>query len=383
MSYEAREGIDYIVDLYAVAGVEASADASEIKKAITKRLSEWHPDRLTGLAPEIQARGEHMARLLNKARGILSVSEKRAEYDGILSEWTGPVSQTGDPVITISRKVQAEMAMRPIKEVEAIFTDYDQRVDTLAVFSDSRIDLFERMIESSGEDAPVELREQYEAALLEKDRNLSLKEVQRDELLGVESAEDRQYRVSLDYSATVSGDIEVAREVRTEELRAIAAGRVAVRLAILSGEEVPASTELVDPNSLQLPEYFNKYAEEIEKIAQERQGVTEKRLANFQPTYPEIELQAEAKDRVIVGIIDGEDDSASKWFTFVYDGANNAVNAEQTSREIEQLLSTGQYGAVIDAGFNVLTFSTMQHINPRDLLNEALEKYVAKFYPES
>jgi hypothetical protein len=39
MSYEAQEGIDYIVDFYAVAGVEPDADSSDINKAINKQLS--------------------------------------------------------------------------------------------------------------------------------------------------------------------------------------------------------------------------------------------------------------------------------------------------------------------------------------------------------
>ena len=51
MAYEPREGVDYVIDLYALAGVEAQAEPDELKRAINQRMVEYHPDRLQGLAP--------------------------------------------------------------------------------------------------------------------------------------------------------------------------------------------------------------------------------------------------------------------------------------------------------------------------------------------
>ncbi|MDB5186162.1 MAG: hypothetical protein JWL85_685, partial [Candidatus Saccharibacteria bacterium] len=97
MSYEPKEGVDYIVDMYAIAGVAQEATPEELKRSLNERTREYHPDRLQGVAPEFRSKGERMAILLNKARHILLDSERRAEYDEILGAWDGPLSTDGIP----------------------------------------------------------------------------------------------------------------------------------------------------------------------------------------------------------------------------------------------------------------------------------------------
>lgn len=379
MSYEPREGIDYIVDFYAVAGVELEADPSDINKAINKQMAQYHPDRLSGLAPEIQARGERISRLLNKARGILVDPEKRSQYDEIRTGWTGPLSKTGDPVITISRAVQAEMAMKSSEEVEQSFTDGDEQVDRLASYSQSRLDFLEKMMKVAGDNVPDDLRQQYEEALLEYDRNLSIKEAQRGDLLGLADLSSHGYRASLSYGEDKVLEIEAAKEVQLEELRAIAMGKTTRKLELLSGEVKEPSAELVDLTTIQLPDYFGVVAEQVKSIAERRQTVAEKRLNNYQPIYPEAELQVEAKTFAAFGFT-GE--SKTTWFSFSPDLDKGLFDAIATPDNIMALLQAGDYKAVIEKDFNVALLPVLEQLELMDLLNEGINKYVNKYYPD-
>ena len=379
MSYEPREGIDYIVDFYALAGVEPEAESSDINKAINKQLSQYHPDRMSGLAPEIQARGERMSRLLNKARGILVPIEKRTQYDEIRTGWTGPLSKTGDPVITIGRAVQAEMAMKSNEEVEQSFAGGDEQVDRLASYSQSRLDFLEKMMEVAGDNVPDDLRQQYEEALLEYDRNLSIKEAQRGDVLGLADLSNNGYRASLSYSEDKVLEIEAAKEVQLEELRAIAMGKTARKLELLSGEVAESLTELVDLTTIQLPGYFDTIAEQVKGIAEKRQTLAEKRLDNYQPTYPEAELQTEPKSYAAFGFV-GE--SKTTWFSFSPDLDKGSFGQIATPEDVMQLLQAGDYKAVIEKGFNVALLPVLEQLELMDLLNEGINKYVNTYYPD-
>jgi len=379
MSYEPREGIDYIVDFYALAGVEPEMESTEINKAINKQLSQYHPDRMSGLAPEIQARGERMSRLLNKARGILVAPEKRSQYDEIRTGWTGSFSKTGDPVITIGRAVRAEMAMKSTEEIEESFAHDDERVDKLANYSQTRLDFLEKMMVTAGDNVPDDLRQQYEEALLEYDRNLSIKEAQRSDLLGLANLSNRGYRASLSYGEEKVLEIEAAKEVQIEELRAIAMSKTARKLELLSGEVTEPSTELVDLTTIQLPGYFDTVAEQVKGIAEKRQTVTEKRLDNYHPTYPDAELQTEPKSFAAFGFID---DDKTTWFSFSPDLDKGSFDAIATPDDVMALLQSGDYKAVISKDFNVALLPVLEQLELMDLLNEGINKYVNKFYPD-
>ena len=380
MSYGPQEGIDYIVDFYAVVGVDSEADSSDINKAINRQLAQYHPDRLTGLAAEFRAKGERMARLLNKARGILINPDKRSQYDEIRTGWTGPLSKTGDPAITVTRAMQAEMAMKSTGEVEEEFITGDKRVDTLANYSQSRLDFLERMMEAAGDNVPDDLRQQYEEALLEYDRNLAIKEAQRGDLLGLTDLSKKQYNASLTYGEDVVLELEAAKVVQLRELRSIAIGKTARKLELLSGEVATPSTELVDLTTIQLPDYFDIVAEQVRTIATKRQEVVSKRLANFQPDYPELELQSEAKDFAIFCFVDGE---KFTWFTFAPNLDMGTFDSVDTPDEVLTLLQAKDYKAVIEKNFNVALLPVLEQVGLTDLLNEAINKYLDKFYPDA
>lgn len=382
MNYEPQEGIDYIVDFYAVAGVQRDAERDDINKAINKQLGQYHPDRLEGTAPEFKARGERMARILNKARGILTDDDKRQIYDVIFDDWDGPVSTTGDPAIRIQDAMRAEMSMRSTDEVLAAFFKSDKDADTFASSSQSRADLFEKMIEQAGDEVSDELREQYEATLLEIEQNLELKESQRTDLMGVVSPV-KYSRVTLGYGEELTLAIEQAKTTQLEVLQARALGGTAQKLAILSGDTNFKAANAVDVANVQLPTYFEPLAEQVTEIAEKRQSILEKRLANYVPSYPEAEAQQEAKDAVILGLGDKDaDHDTFRWFVFKPDFSRGSIDAVEMPSDVAEMIANADYRAVFDAGFNVVLFAPLEHIDLSTLLDEVINKYINKYYPD-
>jgi curved DNA-binding protein CbpA len=381
MSYEPREGIDYIVDLYAVAAVQRDAETADISKSINKQLSQYHPDRLQGVAPEFQARGEKMARILNKARNVLTKTENRQQYDAIISEWDGPVSTSGDPIMRIEDAIRADMSLKPADEVAAVFEKFDTNVDTLAKSSQIRADLFENMIQQYGGDVPVELREQYEATLLEIEQNLDVKETQRMELLGI-STPIKYSGVTLGYADQVNLAIERAKGEQLEILQARALGHTANKLALLSGEPATNSTDVVSDTAISLPTYYRPLAVQVAEIAEKRQSILEKRLANFIPEYPERASQLDAKPSVLFGLGKSDDESTGyNWFAFAPDFERESIDSIDIPDEVANKLASLDYKGVFEAGFNVVVYKPLEHVDVKTLLNEAINKYIDMHYP--
>jgi curved DNA-binding protein CbpA len=211
MTYKPQEGVDYIVDLYAVAGTERDAAEADIKTALNGRAMEYHPDRLEGLAPEFLEKGERIAKLLNRARGILLDTDKRFEYDGILSSWEGPLSTDGTPIISMSRIQEVKFRDESPEQVEMHFRAYQIAIRSHTGYSPNRLDFLEQMLEQSGDDVSEELRSEYEDALLQKDRALAIEEAERSKLLGMPEIEEQNYAATLNYGEETAVKIDEAR----------------------------------------------------------------------------------------------------------------------------------------------------------------------------
>jgi curved DNA-binding protein CbpA len=377
MEYEPKEGIDYLVDLYALAEIERTSDAEDVRHALNERAMEYHPDRLEGLAPEFRDKGELVAKLLNRARVILLDADRRAEYDEILSSWEGPISTSGIPIVTYSRMLETGLSDKSPEEIEAKFASDVQKIEGLTGYSPRRLSLIERLIENAGDNVPDDMREEYEDALLQKDHVLAVEEGLRSELLGLPDLADRQHRASLDYSAQTRQRIEEAKTSKLEYQKRLALGGVSTRLALLSGEASDdTSVVLSAPTTIGLPHYFEQQSARVTEIAEERESIIDKRLKNFEPTFPEAELQTEQRENLIIGM---ETDDGHIWFVMKFDIDTDNAAATELADEIKDLLNEGDYKTVIQKSYGVVLVKPMEHVDVMDLFGVAIGKYTNKF----
>ena len=102
--------------------------------------------------------------------------------------------------------------------------------------------------------------------------------------------------------------------------------------------------------TVELPHYFEDQAQKIKEIAETREEISEKRLANFRPTYPEADLQTEFKEDLAIGV------GGSLWLGANIDSNELHANIAGLPADIKDLLQSGDFKAVIERGYNVLTF---------------------------
>jgi curved DNA-binding protein CbpA len=376
INYEPREGVDYLVDLYQLAGVSPDADSQVIKKALNERALEYHPDRLEGMAPKFIEEGKTVTVLLNRARVILMDPDTREEYDELLSEWKGPVSVDGTPIISLDRYRELEMETKTPDEVEVSFAAIAEKVIQITGYSEDRLTFLESLMASGN--ISQELRSQYEAALLEKDAVLAVQESERAKLLGLPDRKDRDVS-TLEHSKDIEERLGLAKDKVLEEVRWRALGGVATQLALLSGDEVgiPHEVNEIVPANSELPHYFEEQAEKIREIAHQREAITDKRLENLQPVYPEEELQVEFQEKIILGIGSGED---FDWLSFEIDlGERQPAQMLELPEDIKDVLDSADYKKVISKSYAIITVPHMQNIGLVDLIGVTLGKYVNKF----
>lgn len=379
MTYIPREGVDYLVDLYQIAQVEQGAGAKDIERAINGRLKQYHPDRLEGLAPEFKEKGERMARLLNRAKVILTDADKRSEYDTLLQDWTGPLSSDGAPTATMDAYLRARFASMEPEELEASLAK--QRTDFASTVSHdpAQQSLLERLYQAMPSNSPdaAGLRQALDAALLAEDQVLTVDGDIRSKLLVLPT--DERHEASLDYVTTVRAAIEAAREKTAGEFRARALGGVSTRLALLAGESAPEpAANALAITTDGLPHYFEAQAEAVTAIAAKRQEILQRRLDLFEPEYPIQELQTEAKPNFAIGLTG----DFSYWFGFHFDAAARQLTSFELPDDIKTLLAQGLYPETYSQGYNLLTIKPQDHIPLELLLEEAYNKHVRAFFPQ-
>lgn len=62
---------------YRVLGVEDSASETEVEQAYRRLIAQYHPDRLSGAAPELRAQAEKKAREINAAYDQIKSRRRR------------------------------------------------------------------------------------------------------------------------------------------------------------------------------------------------------------------------------------------------------------------------------------------------------------------
>lgn len=381
MGYEPQEGVDYLVNYYSLVGAVPETEPADLKRLLNEKTLEYHPDRLQGLAPEFQAKGERIAELLNRARGILLNPGSRSDYDAILTEWTGPVSDDGTPIVTMEAYTRGLAAIQDPDELESVFATKRAKVVELRGYKPTRLSLLERMVSEAGDELPDDLRQEYEDALLEADRVLAIDEAERLALLGIDRT-GSGYNAKLDYANDVMGELEEARVAEQERRYMVEIGRIPLKLALMSGEAIRTMPVIRDdllparPEDVALPSYFDQQADKVHELAKERESILERRLANFVIDYPNAELQVAGHSAVFIGV--SKDDGETVWIHVTYDEETDTYPSVDIDHRTQALLDAQEYDEVIANGANVITFKPLEQIDLMTLFNEALSKHFAR-----
>lgn len=173
-----KNGVDYLVDHYAILEVARTATQEEIKTAWKEKTKGHHPDLFQRVAKEYQVAAEFKIRLINEAHDILEDSEKRKKYDELLLGWTGPISKDGIPVLrglgVRGDSPEEEATLRAIIEQARVSSGFNADV----------FEMVEEVYEST-KNPTAKQRAAYQKALAQKDLALSLEESFLGEAVGL------------------------------------------------------------------------------------------------------------------------------------------------------------------------------------------------------
>ncbi len=377
-NYTPREGFDFFVDLYGVAGVDAVAPTEDIKEALNAKARQYHPDRLHGLAPEFQAKGERMSKLLNRARAILLDPTKREEYDQLLAEWDGPISTDCVPTFSLEALMRAQLLSLAPDELNEVIAKQTQAATTLASHDPTQQSLLGRLYQTADESERAGLRGLYDGALLAEDAVCAIEERTRSDLLGIASG--ARFETKLDHVDRTAQALETSRNKHRQVAAAQQLGSVSTRLALLAGETT--NTGAVEPAAQYgLSDHFEAQAQRITQLAQRRQELLRQRLELFQPTYPLPELQTTTQTNFVIGVnTHANTNPGTMWFNFAFDPEARQLANLEVPPEIGRLLQNQDFAGAYGKGFNILTFEPLENIDLQLLLEEACNKHLQQYF---
>ena len=136
------EGVDYLVDRYAVLGVARDATHEEIASAVKEQRAQYHPDRLIKAGPDVLVAAERARERINLAAEILMNKEARPLYDARLAEFEDKhphlVSKNGTPIIDLERQ---RLNLDYLLQDEILDTsDLEKQAATMIGFDQKRLD---------------------------------------------------------------------------------------------------------------------------------------------------------------------------------------------------------------------------------------------------
>jgi hypothetical protein len=99
------EGVDFIIDYYAILDIPRDSSKEDIQKALRDNRVQWHPDRMMQLSPEIKKQAEHKNELFGKSEDVLLSSDFKPLYDERLEGFEEKlISKDGRAIVDITKK---------------------------------------------------------------------------------------------------------------------------------------------------------------------------------------------------------------------------------------------------------------------------------------
>ena len=162
--FDPVHGIDYLIDYYALLGVNRNADGQQIQSAFREKMRGYHPDVLARAAPEFKTQAAAKTRIFYRAYETLTDPEKKAPYDEKLKSFDPRlVSSTGEALIDLKKKrIDADFLIGGTKWGQKDFVL--EQISTMVGFDENGFRIIEQQFKKA-ESPPTELRKAYQQAL--------------------------------------------------------------------------------------------------------------------------------------------------------------------------------------------------------------------------
>lgn len=372
--FDAQNGVDYLIDYYALLGIERGATAEEITKAFRSKQKQYHPDRFQGLAPELLAQAEHQSNLVNEAYAVLGDAEKKSEYDQVLANWKKPLSKRGEVIVDLESSSFSFATL--LGNLTADAEAREREAETLALqfsgFEKATYEFFRKQAESPA-GIPMELKAAYLEQLERRDLYLSLREGFLWDSMG---QRNHAPVPRLEYTEQVEEDLESIKQAAYEnvehEVLLLAAGERAL-LPAPEGMNAEVDTgQVLAHYKARLNEHFDRQAALLEPLAEERQQVLEARFS----TGAEIIYHPDTKVYTDKLVVEMKGPEKSVWCAFEFKGDNQVVGDQLDG--LEAVTQPDVAKEWMERGYTIVSFQAIQGVDFRNQLERVLNLHGGK-----
>ena len=369
-------GEDYLVDYYAVLGIERSAPAEDITKAFRAKQMQYHPDRFQGLAPEMLRRLEGQSHIFNEANAVLGDPEQRRAYDEKLTSWKKAISTDGVPVIDFNQEGFSFWSL--LENLTGNHEEREAQAEKLALqfsgFDKATYEFICKMAESPA-GLPPEMRHAYLEQLERRELYLALRSSMLWDSIGMRNHNPAPQLEHMEQF-----------EAQLEEVRAQASSHMEQQvLRLTAGEQSlllppPESAgETLDPSKVlahyqaRLDEHFERQTAILKPLAEEREKVVGARfnLAADLTYHPDT---VEFTGKLIVEIKMAE---GSKWFSFIIDAEELRAQGSNLAG-LDRLAEPDVARKWIADGYTILAFHGVQGIEFMSQLERVIAQHVER-----
>lgn len=397
--YYPKEGVDYIVDFYAVAGIPRDIEQDEIKKIINEKIKEYHPDGFEGKAEEFQRKAQVMTIELNRAKAVLCDPEKRAAYDEILDSWDGYLSEDGNPVTSreiMEKYVRAQMTA---EEIETYLESELNFMNQLSGYDADRLDELRDTLQTlkqngANEEEIKKVTEKLATALWQEDEMIASREDLLGEFMGLNPLTRERHLPGPDYvqltQETLAQVVEQETEQRVQRAE-LEMGSVATRLALLEhNDDVDTQTALeqvkveeVDRDEIK--KVLQQFADRTLELSEKRKELAAEIVATAPLIYPESERQKEVRSKLVVIIKYTQNeimsrtlgDSGDTHHILAFSLSDMSAESFKLGEDTKAELIGGSYENTLDEGFGIVIFENIYKLEPKYLLESIVDRYLA------
>lgn len=282
---------DYMVDHYAVLGLERNADPAQIKTAFRELSSQWHPDKYAHLAPQMQAEATQRTRYINEAYQLLHDADKKAKYDQQLAEFDGPISTTGVPIVVVSLHARQTYLHANPEERERRLSEMTKHAIALSGYDQSMVEFIEQQYQhakQSGQPIPEQLKQARRDALRRWDAYLLAQEVTLRPYLDMPDVPNEMPDDG--YLELVAAQAEDAYKrfeagVDTSLKQLAEQGMLALPPGSSGADETQDTVLALADQRRQVMESFHKAYQRVQEVAAKREHIAEHRRAMIEGEY--------------------------------------------------------------------------------------------------